>query len=42
MLSSRTIEAECDRPSKLSMEDFVAKPFSTPLLLHRIQRALED
>lgn len=42
VVSSRTIEAEMRQAFELGVEDFVAKPFSTPLLLHRIQRALED
>ncbi len=40
VFSSRTIEGEMRQTFELGAEDYVAKPFSTPLLLHRIQRAL--
>ncbi|MFW2383200.1 MAG: response regulator, partial [Acidimicrobiales bacterium] len=40
VFSARTIEGEMRQAFELGAEDYVAKPFSTPLLLHRIQRAL--
>ncbi len=40
VFSARTIEGEMRQVFELGAEDYVAKPFSTPLLLHRIQRAL--
>ncbi len=42
VISSRTIEGEMRQAFEIGVEDYVAKPFSTPLLLHRVQRALED
>lgn len=42
VLSSRTIEADMRQAFEMGVADYVAKPFSTPLLLHRIQRALDS
>lgn len=40
ILSSRTNEADLRQAFELGADDFVSKPFSTPLLLHRLNRAL--
>lgn len=42
VLSSRTIEADMRQAFEMGVADYVAKPFSTPLLLHRIQRVLDS
>lgn len=42
VFSARTVEGEMRQAFELGAEDYVAKPFSTPLLLHRIRRALGD
>lgn len=41
ILSSRTAETDLRHAFELGAEDFVSKPFSTPLLLHRVQRTLD-
>ncbi len=41
ILSSRTAESDLRYAFELGAEDFVGKPFSTPLLMHRVQRTLE-
>jgi len=41
ILSARTAESDLRQAFELGAEDFVSKPFSTPLLLHRIQRSLD-
>lgn len=41
MLTARTAESEVLAALELGAYDHVAKPFSVPVLLHRIQRALE-
>lgn len=42
VLSSRTVEADMRQAFEIGVADYVAKPFSTPLLLHRIQRVLDS
>ena len=42
MLSSRAVEADMREAFELGVTDYVSKPFSTPLVLQRIQRALDD
>ena len=42
ILSGRTQESDMRRAFELGADDFVTKPFSTPLLLHRLGRALEN
>ncbi len=41
VLSSRAQESDLRMAFELGAEDFVGKPFSTPLLVHRLSRVLE-
>ncbi|MFT7600268.1 MAG: two-component system response regulator MtrA [Acidimicrobiales bacterium] len=41
VLSSRVQESELQQAFELGADDFVPKPFSTPLLVHRLNRLLE-
>lgn len=42
MLTARSLESEVLQALDLGAFDHVAKPFSVPVLMHRIRRALED
>ncbi len=42
VLSARTHESDLRLAFEIGADDFVAKPFSTPLLMHRLNRALMD
>ncbi len=42
VVSSRTIEGEMRQAFEMGVENYIAKPFSMPLLLHRVQRALDN
>lgn len=41
VLSSRSQESDLRRAFELGIDDFVPKPFSAPLLLHRLRKALD-
>ena len=40
VLSGRSQESDLKRAFELGADDFVTKPFSAPLLLHRVQKAV--
>jgi DNA-binding response OmpR family regulator len=42
MLTARSLESEVLQALDLGAFDHVAKPFSVPVLMHRIRRALDD
>lgn len=42
MLTARSLESEVLQALDLGASDHVAKPFSVPVLMHRIRRALDD
>ena len=42
VLSSRSREADLRQAFELGAQDYVTKPFSTPLLMHRIDRLLSS
>lgn len=42
MLTARSLESEVLQALELGAYDHVAKPFSVPVLMHRIRRALDD